>query len=400
MISVQRNIVLQIFNKQVDKVMTNIYHEKYFFLYIIVFIICIINQCTSISDLNHSNYKNENKNFTHHQQKDNFLIIDHLNDNERETRLKWKNLMGKETTLDMDNNERFVNSSLKLTSLWQLTDGKDFAQLIFNGNSLIDCENIDNGNDIIGDFVSKFIEEYQFIRHEKLSSTKHAKKHHQYQQNANLNEEVLKMKSNVKFIQLKKLQDIPEHLLRLMNLKKLKKQCNRLHKKIKQKLQQQHHHHTVDEEEDEEDFNAKNENMIHRTKRQTDSWFLAPNSKWCGSGSSANGYKELGPSKADTCCRRHDICKVNIPPLEKRYNLFNIRPFTISACRCDRRFRTCLKIADSNDSHLVGKLFFNIIQTKCFVLKSVQECILYSWWGKCLKFKTKKQAYLRDNPKY
>jgi hypothetical protein len=110
------------------------------------------------------------------------------------------------------------------------------------------------------------MEENRFIRHEKLSSTKHAKKHHQYRESANLDDEVLKMKSNVKFVQLKKLQDIPEHLLSLMNLKKLRKQCNRLHRQIRQKLQQQQQqHHTADEEE--EDLNAEselNENMIRR----------------------------------------------------------------------------------------------------------------------------------------
>jgi hypothetical protein len=108
--------------------------------------------------------------------------------------------------------------------------------------------------------VNKFNEENTFIRHEKLSSAKHARKHHQYEASANLEDEVLEMKSNVKFIQLKILQDIPEHLLSLMNLKKLKKQCNRLHRQIRQKLRQRG-------EENEEDLNAEselNENMIRR----------------------------------------------------------------------------------------------------------------------------------------
>lgn len=43
------------------------------------------------------------------QQYDNFLIIDHLNDNEKETRIKWKDLMGKQTTLDVQENKRYVN---------------------------------------------------------------------------------------------------------------------------------------------------------------------------------------------------------------------------------------------------------------------------------------------------
>jgi Phospholipase A2 len=37
----------------------------------------------------------------------------------------------------------------------------------------------------------------------------------------------------------------------------------------------------------------------------------------------------------------------------------------------NRRFRTCLKMASSSDANMVGKLFFNIVQIKCFVLVSV-----------------------------
>jgi hypothetical protein len=34
------------------------------------------------------------------------------------------------------------------------------------------------------------------------------------------------------------------------------------------------------------------------------------------------------------------------------------------------RFRTCLKMTDTTDANMVGKLFFNIVQIKCFVLVS------------------------------
>jgi hypothetical protein len=68
----------------------------------------------------------------------------------------------------------------------------------------------------------------------------------------------------------------------------------------------------------------------------------------------------------------------------------------VSVCR----FRTCLKMADTGAANLVGKLFFNIVQTKCFVLKPEKLCVKRSWWGKCLKQAYKKQAYLRDNVPY
>ena len=44
----------------------------------------------------------------------------------------------------------------------------------------------------------------------------------------------------------------------------------------------------------------------------------------------------------------------------------------------------------------MGKLFFNVVQTKCFVLKTEKTCGKRSWWGKCEKEELKKQAYLRD----
>jgi len=57
-------------------------------------------------------------------------------------------------------------------------------------------------------------------------------------------------------------------------------------------------------------------------------------------------------------------------------------------------------MADSSDANMVGKLFFNIIQTKCFVLKPEKVCKKSLWWGKCLKKKIINRAYLRDNQSF
>lgn len=62
--------------------------------------ICIINSCSSISD----SRQHDNR-----LQQENFLIVDYLSDNEKETRFKWKDLMGKETKLDIDGVERYAN---------------------------------------------------------------------------------------------------------------------------------------------------------------------------------------------------------------------------------------------------------------------------------------------------
>ncbi|XP_071446172.1 uncharacterized protein GIIIspla2 isoform X3 [Hetaerina americana] len=64
------------------------------------------------------------------------------------------------------------------------------------------------------------------------------------------------------------------------------------------------------------------------------------------------------------------------------------------------RFRTCLKMAGTGTANLVGRLFFNVVQTKCFVLKPEKTCVRRSWWGKCTKKVIRKQAHLRDNLPY
>lgn len=63
------------------------------------------------------------------------------------------------------------------------------------------------------------------------------------------------------------------------------------------------------------------------------------------------------------------------------------------------RFRTCLKMADTTDATMVGKLFFNIVQTKCFVLKPERHCKRYDD-DKCVEETVRKRAYIRNNKKF
>lgn len=123
-----------------------------------------------------------------------------------------------------------------MTSLWQLTNGKKFAQLIFNGDGLIDCEFLKDGGDVTDEFVDTFITDYNSIRHQMNGDFGYAR-HHQYSESSNMEE--LNIKPNVTFLNLKRLQDIPEKFLELMNLKKLQKKCNQLHRQIRRNIQQE-----------------------------------------------------------------------------------------------------------------------------------------------------------------
>jgi len=118
-----------------------------------------------------------------------------------------------------------------MTSLWQLSDGKTFAQLIFGGggSNLLDCEILTDGEQIASEFVSKFMSDYAQIHNEKFGSSKHMR-HHHWHESSNLQDS---FKPNSTIVQLKRLQDIPEHFLELLNLRKLKKSCRQLHKQVK-----------------------------------------------------------------------------------------------------------------------------------------------------------------------
>ncbi|GJQ86376.1 hypothetical protein Trydic_g4950 [Trypoxylus dichotomus] len=62
-------------------------------------------------------------------------------------------------------------------------------------------------------------------------------------------------------------------------------------------------------------------------------------------------------------------------------------------------FRACLKMVGTRDADIVGKLFFNWVQTKCFVIKKKRLCV--KWDGnKCIKKQIVKKAILKTNLSY
>lgn len=93
--------------------------------------------------------------------------------------------------------------------------------------------------------------------------------------------------------------------------------------------------------------------------------FLNLGTKWCGPGSTASSYDDLGSQKeVDMCCRTHDNCD-NIPAGETKYNLTNNDYFTRLNCDCDREFRNCLRNINSTVSNAVGRVYFTL-RGKCY----------------------------------
>uniref|UniRef100_A0A3B5MIZ1 phospholipase A2 n=1 Tax=Xiphophorus couchianus TaxID=32473 RepID=A0A3B5MIZ1_9TELE len=135
-----------------------------------------------------------------------------------------------------------------------------------------------------------------------------------------------------------------------------------------------------------------------RKTRRKRSWIF-PGTLWCGTGSKAAGYEQLGMfERADKCCREHDHCSDIIPAFTVNYGVFNPNFFTVSHCECDQRFRQCLLGMNDSISSMVGYSFFNILKVPCFELKQLKHCTQMYWWGMKAS-QSKHRCGLRDLPR-
>lgn len=51
-------------------------------------------------------------------------------------------------------------------------------------------------------------------------------------------------------------------------------------------------------------------------------------------------------------------------------------------CRLCGRFRQCLQNQRDSVSDLVGVVFFNVLETPCFVVEEQEACVAWYWWGR------------------
>ncbi|XP_048003635.1 uncharacterized protein LOC125239909 isoform X1 [Leguminivora glycinivorella] len=301
----------------------------------------------------------------------NFVMTDYLVDGEVENRVHYNGITAKET---------YVGANGSGLRLRQLTDGRHLVQVIYTPNGDIqDCEYITQAK-YSRNFLKTLRKELKLALEEqsvKLSQN----------EITNEDEKYYRHFSNVTLRILRNGETLPIDVASWLNFDKLKMECLERHEELT--------------------FMMANKNKISgatlaRKKRDAAELLRVPGTKWCGKGYSATRYSQLGGyTRTDRCCRVHDLrCPFWIGGMEKKYGLFNWRVNTLMHCRCDERFRACLKLANTSMSNMVGKLFFNVVQTRCFVLKPVKSCTQRSWWGRCLRRSYTKRAYLRDNMPY
>nr|XP_018904184.1 PREDICTED: uncharacterized protein LOC109035133 [Bemisia tabaci] len=247
------------------------------------------------------------------------------------------------------------------TMLRQLSDGSRFVQMVYGPDGLLqDCEYLKQKK-----VIKKFLSTFQ---------------------------DILESKTNITY--LKSYQKLPSDINNWLSYKKLRHQCKKSHQKIlkmsKQRFEKLPPTTTTTEPPPESEF--------ERMKRGLQRLGIMPGTKWCGHRNVADSQRQLGGfTSTDRCCREHDGCQLTIPGLSTKFNVFNLSPFTLSFCGCDLKFRSCLKMADTGISSLVGQLFFNVVQKRCFVLKKEKVCVKRTWWGKCSRVEYVNQAIVRNN---
>ncbi|EFA07968.1 phospholipase A2B precursor [Tribolium castaneum] len=93
---------------------------------------------------------------------------------------------------------------------------------------------------------------------------------------------------------------------------------------------------------------------------------IIPGTKWCGTGDIAKDYYDLGAEPTvDKCCRAHDLCPVKVRAFSQRYNITNDSLYTKSHCLCDDQLYSCLKENPSPTAHIMGTIYFNLVQIPC-----------------------------------
>ncbi|XP_072949657.1 uncharacterized protein [Epargyreus clarus] len=93
---------------------------------------------------------------------------------------------------------------------------------------------------------------------------------------------------------------------------------------------------------------------------------IIPGTKWCGTGDIAADYHDLGADRSlDRCCRTHDLCPTKVRAFTRRYNLTNNSLYSKSHCKCDDMLFDCLKATNTSASHLMGHIYFNLVQVPC-----------------------------------
>ncbi|XP_047368245.1 uncharacterized protein LOC124956461 [Vespa velutina] len=300
-----------------------------------------------------------------------FVVTRIQSDGKVERAIRWPGICAKETIVN------WGDIDVTLRQVWEHNTGRKL-QLIYEGGSLTDCidEELERGDE---GFCLSNIHSDDYDDEAEAAVVDEVYEYNDLESSTST---------------------ISRDFSWLSSTSELRHRCNRLRTKTRNQVIAQHRRREYRKNVNDTILGERRERRSRSRRRRE--LLLIPGTQWCGRGHRATKYTNLGGfGVADACCRRHDTaCPFFIPAFETRYGLFNWGISTMMHCACDERFRTCLKMADTSSANFIGKIFFDVLQTKCFVLKPQKICTKRSWWGKCQHHEYRKQAYIRDNVPY
>lgn len=299
----------------------------------------------------------------------------------RELRIAFKGVLMLETTAFL--------GSIYETTFHQITDGSKLVQTVSQNIVVKDCDYTTDNSTIL-----QFVQD--FARDSKIFYGKEEGDVFSLYNNStarDTNSSAFVFFRRRKF--LKQFRD-------LIKIRHDVKICHRIANSIKRA------HHLPKEEPvpvtDGDSFPLPSEGGTQRSKRRKRSSLFAsflmyPGTKWCGRGQLAKANDELGEdNELDVCCRDHDLCSPLIHPFNRKFHYFNYRFHAVLHCKCDEEFRRCLQQSLSPNANFLGKIYFNIMGSKCFVLRDTQVCKAYTWYGTCAEYKRDTVAHIKTQP--
>ncbi|CAG7834230.1 unnamed protein product, partial [Allacma fusca] len=293
----------------------------------------------------------------------NYIVKGQLPDGEREVRMKFGDVIVKETSISPDSGSLDSQSSQHgLTMmLRQVARGPDFLQLIYKINRrdevikthLVECEVLqdwESGNE----FRNNFQRQLQNLGLSHLSvPANRLQISEDDDEDANLDldfdpetdlvhKDVIDL--NPRFPDLRNVTvrilsdaEFPEELKSAFDVTHEEKQCKRLHRRLKRTIQ--------------ENQKLQSQSQSSRVRRDAFSFGIIPGTYWCGLDKVASQRSSIGAhTGTDMCCRQHDHCPININPMTTHYGIFNYRMNTISHCSCDERTKRALALRDLGEA--------------------------------------------------
>nr|ADD38725.1 Phospholipase A2 isozymes PA3A/PA3B/PA5 [Lepeophtheirus salmonis] len=113
-------------------------------------------------------------------------------------------------------------------------------------------------------------------------------------------------------------------------------------------------------------------------------------------------YNE-GLNFTDECCRKFQTCGATIGKLQYQFDLLNVYPYNLKQCSCVSKFKSCLNdLQDSGkDAKLakeIHRLFFDVLNMKCFDLEEQEICSKWStWFDSCEEKKLIDSVHVKYN---